>query len=746
MRRWVIPVAVLAVIAAGIVFVAIHLDSWLKDNRQWLAEQAQAAIGRPISFDGIGVSFRGGLGAKLTNLRIAADDGSTDLFRARRVDFVLKLLPALFGRYQISRLRVRDGVVHFVDRNLSPPIAVDASDIDLSARDVGIGVPLQIDLAAALPGSKTQNLRVSGTAGPISAALDYAAAPLDLRVDVEPLTVEAVSANEALAPLLPEGFAGQGDMELHATVFGSGGAPSIVLTLDTTGAALSFGTAFAKPRDLPLVLQVQVDPAAEEVDIPRFAVQVADSELSGSGVLHIHGAPIRFEGRFDGDRLPFAAWAGLVPLVAGLQPTGVIDAHLGIDAILGAGSIPVVEGSLTAEDIGAQLRPGVPLQGLSTVISFERNQIQVPPTRFSLGDSAIELEAMVEDVKNRQGTLALRSPELKSSAFGDPSAGVLKDLDVRATYAEDAGALQLQADVRSAGGRLRGLDYSDLNGRLELRQRHLLLRELTLRAAGGSCRLSGTVDVAAGESPAFDLDGSLRGMQLEELAARSAAASSPRLGGRLDTDLHVRGRGAQWPAIRRSLVGSGRATVRDGVVYDVNVASSVLGGITGMPGLAELISPRVRNKYPDLFRTADAHFQSLGGTLRIAEERMRTDDLTLVARDYSISAAGWLGFDGTVDLSSKLRASRQLSTDIARDVGEARYLTDASGCLEVPFRLTGTVPRLRAQPDASFIARALQRALVGEGLNKLLGKPKGGSATPGPEEELLRRGLERLFH
>ena len=73
MRRWAILGVLLVALVAIAVLAVSNLSSYLNRNRAWLAEQVGTALGRPVEFDEIGVSLRGGLGARVTNVRIGDD-------------------------------------------------------------------------------------------------------------------------------------------------------------------------------------------------------------------------------------------------------------------------------------------------------------------------------------------------------------------------------------------------------------------------------------------------------------------------------------------------------------------------------------------------------------------------------------------------------------------------------------------------------------------------------------------------
>jgi hypothetical protein len=222
------------------------------------------------------------------------------------------------------------------------------------------------------------------------------------------------------------------------------------------------------------------------------------------------------------------------------------------------------------------------------------------------------------------------------------------------------------------------------------------------------------------------------------------------LTGRIDSELRLSGRGTQWDGIREALTGSGRIEIRDGTLNDVNIADAVLTSLTGIPGLSGLLSPRLREKYPELFSSGQTRFDAMRGAVQVAGGQILIEDLDVTARDYSLRGGGSFALVNKADLRARFIASTKLTEDIVRDFKQARYLTSA-GRFEIPFRLTGSVPSLRVKPDSDAIAAALQRGLVErglqEGLDKLFGTRKGSTPqpTPRPEEELLRKGLEGLF-
>jgi hypothetical protein len=211
-----------------------------------------------------------------------------------------------------------------------------------------------------------------------------------------------------------------------------------------------------------------------------------------------------------------------------------------------------------------------------------------------------------------------------------------------------------------------------------------------------------------------------------------------RLKGQLDTDLLLRGSGSDWPSIRNTLDGDGRFEVTEGVLKDVNLAESLLSDLTGIRGLVSFISPRIRSDYREIFSTGDTSFDEFSATVEIGEGRVKTDDLLLATRDYTVRGEGFLTFPNRINATASLVMAERLSRDIIANVAAAKFLANEDGCLHVPFTLRGHIPGARPKVDSKFVLTALQGGLIEQGLLSLFGEKRGkGAAQHNPKSRDL---------
>jgi hypothetical protein len=74
---------------------------------------------------------------------------------------------------------------------------------------------------------------------------------------------------------------------------------------------------------------------------------------------------------------------------------------------------------------------------------------------------------------------------------------------------------------------------------------------------------------------------------------------------------------------------------------------------------------------------------------------MNVKDLRIAAADYTVQGNGWVDFDKQVNFQAVLLLSQQLSTDLGRSAREVTYAFNNQNQFEVPFALTGTLPKVK---------------------------------------------------
>lgn len=676
MRKWAVVVAVAVVVVAGVLaFALANVNRWLDRNRDWVAAQASAALGREVAFDAVGVSLRGGVSARLTNLRVADDPryAREPFLQAKEVRVALRILPALFRRIEVRYVTIE-----------APAVTVVRDARGLSIASLGGEKPARERGAAPAAGGPS-------AAGPSAAA----AALLVSSVRLEDGRLRFV--DRAATP--PAEYVAD-HVDVRAT--------DVSFTRST-----SFRAAAAV-----------LGATKQNVTVDGSVGPLGDAEVPADVTIRL------------ADVAPWAV-SGTIRLAARIAPARE--------------GPPIVHGTATLHDVQAAV-PGAPrLAGVESTVELKGDSAVVQPTHFTLNGVPLEADATVERFQPARVRFAIKCATCDVKRLGYGGEGV-RDPEVLADVAVTGSAEILPAGpearvaIRSPRGSLRDVPYEGLETDATLASQIATVDRMHVAALGGTVEGSARVDLHDAAKPRFESRSTVHGVALPELLVRAFPAAAKQMDGRLEANLTLTGAGRDWNAIRPTLAGQGRADVRDGVLKDVNVADSVLGGATGIAGLASLVPPDVRGRYPDVFGTGDTRFEELGGSIRIANQRVTTDDCRMAARDYSVTGRGSVDFDGRVDFTATLVASERLTADVGARVKEARYLTNDAGRVAIPFRFVGKMPGVKPVPDAEWLARTVARGVVGKGLEKLIG---GGERKQGKDDQadrdVLRKSLKNLF-
>ncbi|MGH7804808.1 MAG: AsmA family protein, partial [Candidatus Binatia bacterium] len=283
MRKWIILGVILLVIVGAVALAVMNLNSYLNANKEWVRGEVEKALAREVGFDEVGVSLFPSIGASVKNLSIADDPrfGKEEFVRAGDAQVAVKVIPALFGSIEVSKIvleapavnvirdetgfnfdsigksatgepaakptpatpeatkegeptaqekaafvvslmRIRDGEIRYLDKRKESAADLRIRDLDFEASDLSLTSPITLEIAAALFDAEKQNFSLSGTLGPLGEQADVQKAPLDATLALDPLDVEKLrKALPAAAKQIPPGLGLSGPVKLQAGLSGS---------------------------------------------------------------------------------------------------------------------------------------------------------------------------------------------------------------------------------------------------------------------------------------------------------------------------------------------------------------------------------------------------------------------------------------------------------------------------------------------------------------------------------------------
>jgi uncharacterized protein involved in outer membrane biogenesis len=768
MRRWVWTLLALVVVTAGaLAYAAANLDRYLTDNREAFAERASAALGRKVGFESVDITFGRGLAVALTGVSVGDDPrfAATSFLEAESAIVRLRLLPALFGRYEISSIllespdlsiiRTSDGLnvatlgeargapgdeaetegsaaiaialidvaggrIVYTDRTVKPARETVVDSVDLAASDWSAGESLRFELAATVLDGERQNLKASGAIGPFDATGGNET-PLDVVLQLDDAD------SKTLARWLPSGDVRMsGPLRARVNAGGTLASPTLGMSVDASAARVSVGSAFDKPAELPFVIAGDARRDVEGVvRLDEIALTLGAAALEGSGTLTPSRDSYAYAIDVAGASVSLGVLERVLPAFASTGLRGNADVKLALAAPT-LGAPQSINGSVTLDDIEITTSSEVPtVSHLHTSLLFDGRSVSMPRAELRVAGAPATLELSSPDVYAGRLHFVFSSPSLTLVDLGVSGAAdgdTLERVRVAGRLVSAEKSVDLDADLRAERGALGGVAVSNLVAMLRRRDGRLEIAPLSLDACDG--RLTGNATFVPATSKAssrFGFDGRVEKMSIARLAISLTGIPSPLLEGKLDFAVDAEGTGNDWGAIRNALSGTGRIELHEGMLRGINLADSALTEITGAPGLAELLPESLRKDFPLLFGTKDTRFDAFSAVLQIADGRVTARDLAMKAQDYLIRGDGTVGLDGTIDVAATLVPSMALSRRLIEQASVMKHLVDPSGRVALPFKLAGTLPAAKPSPDLTALTGALGRGLIEDLGERILG-------------------------
>lgn len=623
------------------------------------------------------------------------------------------------------------------------PLQVNA--VDLKVRNFRFDAPFDVTLALAALG-KSQNLTVSGTAGPLErdGRIDAAAIALKLRAQVGPLTLAQLKAIPRLAKALPAPLKATGPLSVTARIDGTAGAPRFAVAADLTPDEIAWAAAFDKPAGVTFKATADGEQSAGAFKMREANLTLADLQAKVTKIVLQPGA---LSARINTNRFEVAPLAKLAPAAAQYRPRGAAEIH---GAVAFANGQPALDGSVALSGVNVNLPDGKtpPVGDLNGTIEFAGRGATAGPLTFTVG--SVGHGRLIVVAKTLQPLVATWRLDIDRVKIAEIAPSRAQFGDEHLTAIAAAGALELAGGAprgtlraTTASGMLANVRFAKFALDAGYAEDRATINALKLEAFSGALQASGTATIGA--KPAFDLKLATQSVDLQELltAVKSKAAATVR--GLLTANVAVRGRGQDFAAIKPTLLGAGSARVEQGKLIGVNVVAQALDKVNNVPGIGALLPQSVIANHPELFKSPNTDLQHASLSFTIAGPRLSTSNLLVESIDYSLLGRGWFDLDRNLDLTAQILMSPAFSRELIAAKRNVSYLATGAGQVEIPLQISGRLPKPRVVPDVGILARRAAAQAATGGLGRLLKKHGLGGLLGGGSSSGSSNPLKGLF-
>jgi uncharacterized protein involved in outer membrane biogenesis len=567
-----------------------------------------------------------------------------------------------------------------------------------------------ITLQVPLFGSSDYNAVVNGSIE-FSERRAWEDARLQGKVVVAPLALTQLRKlrffAQNLSPLLVTG----GTLAIFSRFEGSWENLRIGALVRAEKAELRYKGWLDKPVNVPAEITTKISRDKQRVVFHGSEFVMGAAKMDFSGSIEYEPAP-RLKLKLRGKQSPVAAWNELFTTLNYQGVAGKADWDIRFDK----GLVPseknwTVQGQLklTGSAFAHRIN-GRKIENLDGEVVFDGTQALINNGKFRLGNSIFALDSAVADLLEPAVNYKLRSAELNLADL--PTLGAsppvqLKNVAVEGGIQLKNGGLLVTGLVTSRQGSLQHFQFGNLRAAVALSTGGLTFRNLSVETLNGTLRSDGYW-VSAGESShRLQISSQADALDMHALMAHWLPQLKDRIEGQLIGTAQLDATTINGAGMKNGLNGSGEALIRRGVIRDFNLVSQLLLRGSGA-SVSSAATYRLSPAFTDLVQRPDTPFDSMKATFMIDQSRIRTENLVFTTPDYTITGAGWIGFDRTTKWNGLIVLSPRVTQEVQRDYRIIRYLLDRRGRLGISFAVEGKIPNVKIRLENRALAQALR--------------------------------------
>jgi uncharacterized protein involved in outer membrane biogenesis len=466
-----------------------------------------------------------------------------------------------------------------------------------------------------------------------------------------------------------------------------------------------------KPANVPAEVKARISRHTQRLLFHESELVIGSARLDFSGSVEYEPAP-RLQLKLRGKQSPVAAWSELFTPLDFYGVAGKAD----WDISFNKGLIPgdknwSAHGQLKLTNSAFEHRGnGRSIKNLDGQVVFAGKQARIHNVRFRLGASNFSLAGSVTNLLEPRVNYHLRSADLNLADLPPPVASPpvrLKDVDATGEIQLDKGQLLFSGLVTSRQGSLQQFEFGNLRSDVALSMDGLTFKNLSVQTLNGTLRSDGYWASAGENSRRFRMSSQVDALDLRGLIAQWIPRLKDRIEGQISGTAQFDATATDGAVMKNVLKGSGEALIRQGVIRDFNLVSHLLLRGSGT-SLSDASTSRLSPGFAGLVKRPDTPFDSLKANFTIDQRRIHTDNLVFTTPDYTITGAGWIGFDRSTNWNGLIVLSSRATQEVQRDYRIVRYLLDRRGSLAISFAVEGKIPDIKIRLENRALAQALR--------------------------------------
>ncbi|HVO93455.1 MAG TPA: AsmA family protein [Terriglobales bacterium] len=466
-----------------------------------------------------------------------------------------------------------------------------------------------------------------------------------------------------------------------------------------------------KPANLPARIRARIARKNKEFRFHESELILGSNTIGFTGAVGSNPIP-RLRLELKGTESAIAHWNPLFASPVLLASAGRAEWHVVIGRELNTngddwyfqGQFKLADGQFKARNSERRI------EDVNALITFAGTQAHIDPMTFRVGASKFALTGTAVRVFEPVLDYQLRSDQVNSTdlpPLADAPSFRLRGVSGKGRIQAEAGRAVLKGTFTAANGSFQSFDFRDFRADAAWSGAGLAFSNLSASMFDGTIRSEGRWTPLDAKSRQLKISWGAERVDVRPLVGQLIPPLKNRLDGHLDGHANFDVTTDQQDASNSTLNGSGETFIDRGVIKDFNLVRQVLLRGSGATDAIEA-SGRLPAGFIPLVNQQDTHFDSIKANFVVENRGIRTNDLVLSTADYSITGAGWIGFDRATQWNGSLILSPRLTQEVQRDYRALRYLLDRRSRLAISFRVDGNIPNVRIRLDSRVLAQLLR--------------------------------------
>ena len=572
--------------------------------------------------------------------------------------------------------------------------------------------PRITDVALKIPlfGSSNYNAILEGSME-VPKGHPWAEAQLKGRLTLSSINLMQLRNLPFLKQTLPVALATEGSVNAYSQFEGTWGNLRAGVLIKGEKSEFRYRDWLRKPPGSPAELRAQISRQKNGLVLHDSELSLGDSKMTLSGVVE-EGPEPRLQLRLRSDSSDLPTWWRLVSPLTFQDVGGTIHWDIVLRKNFASPEDWNVHGKLRLADAEfRQKETGRKIDRLKADISFLGKEALLENGSFRMGSSLITVVAKIKDINQPSARYQLRSAEINLvdlPTFSASKPNRIRNVTAIGEIQWQDEAPSLKGTLASSEGSLEDIPYRELQGDVTWSPKGMSFKNLSFQAFDGVVRSDGYWPAATEPPQRFMFRPRTESIDVGSVLKQKFPQLKDRLEGQLNFRAEFDGATRNGAPVTETLQGSGESVIHDGTIKDFNLIAKIIPG-----GGGDSPSKGPSRLPPSLAALVDrgyTPFDTLKANFKVEGERIRTDDLLLVTPDYTITGAGWIGFDRTTQWNGLLVFSPRITQELQREYKLFRYLLDRRGRLSISFRADGKFPNVQVRPENRAVAQVLRRS------------------------------------